>query len=148
MAKYKFKDPIKEKNKNEAVIEKTDFSVEFTLNDMNVSRRRGTKVLEELEALRNLRDAEAKNIAAHHRFVLSAIKHQNKVFRAQTLALYVDKLREIKEIDEKMKPLQEAIAEHDEELIEIKKQLGIEALPEAEVEVQAEINEEQNGGQE
>ena len=123
MYKYSIKEPNEDKNL--AVILKENVTVEFTLNDMESSRKRAEKVLEEMIALKGLREAEAKNIENNHPTVVEEFEKKDLLFRAQTLALYADKKQNIVELTEKIAEIEKAIEEHDEEVEEIKKQLDV-----------------------
>jgi cysteinyl-tRNA synthetase len=108
---------------NNAIIEKSNVKVMFTMKEINDDTARLAKLKKELEGGLNLRNAEMSNIEHFHPEVKTAT--EDDVFKAQTLAMYTDKRKEAEKITSKLAEVAEAEKEIAKTIADIEAQIGI-----------------------
>ena len=108
---------------NNAVIEKSNVTVKFTMAQLNEDIERLAKLKRELEANIELRNAEMSNIESHHPEVIEA--KEEEVFKAQTLAFYVEKKKDRIKLEMKLAEVLKAGEEVAQVIKDIDSQIGI-----------------------
>lgn len=121
MHKYKI---IEEKeNFKDSVIEKTGIKIKITLGDMEKQEAEVKKMKTQLEAQLELDKAQVTNCEVNYPGIEEATEEEEK--RAIALTLRKGNLNEIAIIEKKLAEIEEALKDYEEEIVEIKKQTGI-----------------------
>lgn len=123
MQKHNYKIIKETENPLEAIIEKDNIKVEFTLIERDTKKREIEKKVRELKAQLAMDEASAKNVADNHPEVLEATEEEIK--KAHELVLYVSYQNAIKEDKEWIEKYESALSDWEEELKEICNQTGI-----------------------
>lgn len=106
----------------DSVIEKSNVTVKFTLNQIEADKVRVEKMKKELESNLTLRQAEMTNLEAHHEYVKDV--SSGDVFRAQIIAFYFEKKSEVEKMKTKLAEIEKVFTEYAEEVKEIEAQIG------------------------
>ncbi len=120
-----FKYRVVEENEdfNNAVIEKSNVTVKFTMAQLNEDIARLAKLKREVEANIDLRNAEMSNIESHYPEVKEA--REEEVFKAQTLAFYIEKKKDRVKLEMKLAEIVKAEEEVAQVVKDIDTQIGI-----------------------
>jgi len=121
MLKYKIIDS--KENPKETVIEKSGVKVEITLGNMEAQYNKVLKLKEEVEAQILVDKAQVTNCETNYPGIENATEEEEK--RAIALTLRKGNLTEIATYEKKLAEINEAIADYEAEIAEIKKQTGI-----------------------
>jgi hypothetical protein len=121
MLKYKIIDS--KENPKETVIEKSGVKVEITLGNMEAQYNKVLKLKEEVEAQILVDKAQVTNCETNYPGIENATEEEEK--RAIALTLRKGNLTEIETYEKKLAEINEAIADYEAEIAEIKKQTGI-----------------------
>lgn len=120
---HKYKIVESKEDFNDTVIEKSGVKVKITLGNMEQQARQVRKIKEELEAQLVVDKAQVTNCETNYPGIEDATEEEEK--RAIAITLRKGNLKEIGEIEAKLKDIEEALVEYEEEIVEIKKQTGI-----------------------
>jgi hypothetical protein len=104
----------------EAKIEKSDFSVEFSLNDVKVSYEKIQQMIKEQTAKKSIEDATMKNVEDNHEII-------KKLNDQEIVAVYLwqEAKNRSTTCQEDIKKLQGYLDIYDKELADVKEQLNI-----------------------
>jgi uncharacterized protein (DUF302 family) len=104
----------------EAKIEKSEFTTEFSLNDVKVSYEKIQQMIKEQKAKKGVEDATMKNIESNHDII-------NNLNEQEIVAVYLWQEARNRSItcQEEIDKLQEYLNTYDKELAEVKEQLNI-----------------------
>ncbi len=111
-------DDIKFPELKDRIIEKHGGVDEFTINDIELNTKNLLNTKKELEAKKQYENVKKENIEQHHPFVLEM--SEQDLFTAW---MYKEASGWVKMCDEKLKQIEDQLAEDAEELAEIKKQI-------------------------
>ena len=119
---HKYKIIEKKEDIKDSVIEKSGVKIKITLGDMETQYKRVLKIKEEMEAQKLVDEAQVTNCETNYPGIEDATEEDEK--RAIALTLRKGNLQEIKELEAKLKEIDEACVEYVEEIAEIKKQIN------------------------
>jgi len=120
---HKYKIIQKMEEADDTIIEKSGVKVKITLRDMEKQASQVRKIKEELEAQLLVDKAQVTNCEVNYPGIEDVTEEEEK--RAIAITLRKGNLKEIAEIEAKLKEIDEALVEYEEEIEEIKKQTGL-----------------------
>jgi len=119
---YKYNVIEKKEDSKESVIEKSGVTIKITLGDMEAQYKRVLKLKEQLEAQKLVDEAQVTNCETNYPDIENVTEEDEK--RAIAITLRKGNLQELKEIEAKLKEIDEACVEYVEEIAEIKNQIN------------------------
>ena len=116
MATYK----IKSQEEGKTIIEKTNFSSEFRLEDVKAYIEKLKRTKQELEGQIKLEQAKIDNVVSFHPEVLDLAPEK------KTAVVIIEKSKELKEVcEKKLEEIETAFKQYREDLNEVKEQTGL-----------------------
>ena len=116
MAKYQ----IKSQEEGKTMIEKSDFTSEFRLEDVKAYIEKLKRSKQELEAQVSLEQAKIDNVKEYHAEVFDLPEEK------KTAIVIVEKAKELKEVcEKKLEEIEVAFKQYREDLNEVKEQTGL-----------------------
>lgn len=116
MAKYQ----IKSQEEGKTMIEKSDFTSEFRLEDVKAYIEKLKRTKQELEAQVSLEQAKIDNVKEYHAEIFDLPEEK------KTAIVIVEKAKELKETcEKKLEEIEFAFKQYREDLAEVKKQTGL-----------------------
>lgn len=101
-----------------AVIEKTGHTVEFTLSDIDQNKKHYARILTEIKAKRDVEAYTMKNIEEHHPEIL-----EMDPMMIHTAHMYEESKLIVAMADDKIKEIEDALAEQDAEVAQCLEQI-------------------------
>ena len=123
MSKLKYKIIEAKDNYKDTIIEKSGVKVNITLADMESQYTKVLKLKEEIEAQILVDKAQVTNCETNYPEIIDATEEDEK--RVIALTLRKGNLTEIERYEKKLQEINEAIADYEAELEDIKKQTGL-----------------------